>query len=66
MNVLLRELEQERLMLQGNLNRMVLTEDKRELVAMTEWAEKRVRRISSLLMQVLETKEANSGDNQAH
>lgn len=49
-----RKLKNELDMLQGNINRMCVTDDEEELLSMQEWAKTRIDRIYSLNKQRLE------------
>lgn len=58
-----KELRNEIDMLQGNINRMCVTDDKEELASMLEYANRRLRRIFSINYKKLVDRELLNEEN---
>lgn len=54
-----KELMMEAVMLQGNINRMMVTKDPKELTSMYEWAERRLQTIHKERVKELEDAHTN-------
>lgn len=48
--------------LTGNINRMMVTDDPKELLAMYEWAERRLQRIHIARVKELDKRDTGQGD----